>query len=62
MQETANQSNTERFIDVDNTKREQIAKLGTIAETLRQENINLKEQMNTEFSKLKQNYEQELKF
>lgn len=43
MQATVSQTDTERFIDIDKTKGEQIAKLGTVAEALHQENINLKE-------------------
>lgn len=55
------QSDVERFTEIDKSKGEQIAKLGTIAEALRQENITLRDQMERELTSLRRQHEEELK-
>ena len=51
----------ERFTEIDKSKGEQIAKLGTIAEALRQENISLRDQMERELTSLRRQHAEELK-
>ena len=56
-----NMSDAERFTEIDKSKGEQIKKLATIADALRQENIALRESMEKELAQIKRQHEEELK-
>jgi hypothetical protein len=56
-----NMSDAERFTEIDKSKGEQIQKLASMADTLRNENIALRSQMERELRDINRQHEEELK-
>ena len=54
-------SDAERFTEIDKSKGEQIQKLASMADTLRNENIALRSQMERELRDINRQHEEELK-
>jgi dsDNA-specific endonuclease/ATPase MutS2 len=54
------QSDVERFVESDKSKGEQITKLASVADMLRQENHQLRENMAREMESLKKQHEEEM--
>jgi len=56
-----NMSDAERFTEIDKSKGEQIQKLASMADALRNENIALRSQMERELRDINRQHEEELK-
>jgi hypothetical protein len=56
-----NMSDAERFTEIDKSKGEQIQKLASMADALRNENIALRSQMERELREINRQHEEELK-